>query len=232
MDPLERFHQIEPFNRDLIKSIYPGEKYTAVELINGNIGVCANLRNETKDVLPLNIDFNNIQHRIIIQAYYNAFFCQAFKSEFIQDKLIDLIEEKKYNLIVMIGLFKPIYQEFLHKNIFVHVFDFFSDEPFILDYKNRFKYIPKADCIIISATTIFNQTFTELTELSGKECDIHILGPSTPMTQEMFNYKNIKYLHGILPTDSKKIIEVIVNNQGTRKFIRHCDKVMLKSSRN
>lgn len=232
MDPLALFHHIAPFNRNAIKSILSGEIYTVVELKNGNIGVCANLKNEIIHDLPSNIDFNNINHRIILQAYYNALFNYSSESEFLHDNLVDLLEEKKYNFIVMIGFFKPVYAELNQKNIPVHVFDFFNKEPFIIDYDKRFELIPKADCIIISATTIFNETFIELTELSSPDCEIHILGPSTPMTKEMFNYKNIKYLHGILPFDNKEIIESIKNNEGTRKFIRFCKKVMLKAGSN
>ncbi|MCD4746110.1 MAG: hypothetical protein K8R58_07410, partial [Bacteroidales bacterium] len=73
-DPLK--YLTEKYGIDVlsIKQIVFGKKYIAVMLNNGNIGVCATLLNKINiNIEDLNKhDINNFQHRIIINAYFNA----------------------------------------------------------------------------------------------------------------------------------------------------------------
>lgn len=228
MDPFVFFNSIYPYSNKNIKVIYSGSIYTIVELLNGQIGLCANLNHKISTQIPNVIDFSKTEHRIIAQAYYNAHFNYTHISNLLNKDIVDIILEKKYNTIVMIGLFKPILKKLQECNISLSVFDFMKDEPFIINYNDRKNYIQNADCIILSATTIFNKTFLEIINDSSDNCDIHVIGPSTPLAEQLFTYKNIKYLHGIIPKEKQKIIQVVSNNQGTRKFIKFCEKVDVK----
>jgi uncharacterized protein (DUF4213/DUF364 family) len=227
MEPIALFNHISPIDLRNIRNIVSGEIYTLIELHNGNIGLCANLENKISNQIPLQINLTNTNHRIIAQAYYNALF-NISNDKYLTDSIIDIIADKNYNSIVMIGFFKPIYSELIERKINVNVFDLIKEDPAVIDYNLKEDYTKKADCIILSATTFFNQTFHDIINNTNNKCEIHIVGPSTPLTKELFKYKNIKYLHGIIPVNKDEIKEIVQNNQGTRKFIKYCNKVLLK----
>ena len=73
-EPLSYFIKKFGFDISNIKRIVTGKKYSAVILRNGNIGVCANLLNrvELKKEDLKKIDLSDINHRIILNAYYNT----------------------------------------------------------------------------------------------------------------------------------------------------------------
>ena len=57
-------------------------------------------------------------------------------------------------------------------------------------------YLPKADIVAITATTLINKTFDEITALCKPGAEVIMLGPSTPMTPELYAY-GLTILSGI-----------------------------------
>ena len=49
-------------------------------------------------------------------------------------------------------------------------------------------YLPLADYVALTATTLINHTFEDLIRLCRPDAKVVMLGPSTPMTQSMFEY--------------------------------------------
>ena len=64
------------YDGQAIERIISGNRYTAVLLTNGHIGVCANLTNKVSPAIPAlksaPPDLSKIFHRIIYTAYLNA----------------------------------------------------------------------------------------------------------------------------------------------------------------
>lgn len=56
-------------------------------------------------------------------------------------------------------------------------------------------YMPQADVVAITGTTIINHTIDGLLSLCRPETTVMILGPSTPLVPQLFN-RGIKYLSG------------------------------------
>jgi uncharacterized protein (DUF4213/DUF364 family) len=229
-DPLHHFYQKHGLNVSNIKKIVSGEKYSAVLLKNGNIGVCANLSNQFEvNIEELNSpDLNRMDHRIIITAYFNA------RLNYLNnyDNSVDIFEGinyKKHKNIVMIGLFKPVLKKFKDKNITVAVFDMIKKNSQLTPLNEERENIQKADLIILSATTIFNGTFMEIVNSTGKTCDIFLLGPSSIMDRDMFECRNIKKIFGsIFESHDQKVLDSIKRGQGTRKFLQYGKKVSLQ----
>lgn len=75
-EPIEYFFEKYGIDLKSINEIICGSKYVAVLLKNGQVGVCATLNNYVNiDVRDLKIpDVKNIQHRIVLNAYFNAVF--------------------------------------------------------------------------------------------------------------------------------------------------------------
>lgn len=61
-------------------------------------------------------------------------------------------------------------------------------------------YLPLADYVALTATTLINHTFEDLIRLCRPDAKVIMLGPSTPMTQRMFEF-GVDILSGIQVVD-------------------------------
>jgi hypothetical protein len=231
-EPLTHYvhkHGVDTANID---KIVCGRKYSAVLLKNGNIGVCANLDNQVDiEIEELKTpDLKRIQHRIILNAYFNGLLNDLNHYEKTGDIFED-IDFRSYKNIVMIGLFKPLLAKFKRDRIQINVFDMIKEHDELIPIKDERKYIKKADVIILSATSIFNGTFMDIVNQTMENCDIFLLGPSAVMDKDMFRYKNIRKIFGaIFKPGDQNVLDAIRNGFGTRKYLQYGRKVSLSST--
>lgn len=231
-DPLQHYNEKYGISVSDIKEVVCGALYCAVMLKNGNIGVCSTLRNDINIELHelSHPDFDNINHRVILNAYFNAFL--NYRNKY--DKTIDIfkgIDFGSYKNIAMIGLFRPLLKKFRENKINISVFDKLETEPFLISMKDLTKYIKNTDAIILTATSIFNRTFLNIIENSGSKSNIFILGPSSTMDHDMFNYRNIKKIFGtIFEKFDNRVITTINSGHGSRHFLPFGRKVFISNS--
>ncbi len=228
-EPLKYFYKTEGFKRELIKTIAVGEKYTAVVHKNGNIGVCSNLQIEVSaNVLENeNLDLDKPSHRILYNAYLNANFNYNNKYESSLDIFDHIDFDKKAN-IVMIGYFKPLVEKFLDKEIDLKIFDKVEKDDILSPINKMNHFIEVASTLIITSTTIFNNTFLDIISRTQKHCDIYMLGPSSILHPEMKRYKNIKQVYGaVFEPNDERVIKMIEEGHGTRTFLPFGTKVYI-----
>jgi uncharacterized protein (DUF4213/DUF364 family) len=229
-EPIEYFFEKYGIDLKSINEIICGEKYVAVLLKNGQVGVCATLNNYVNiDVRDLKIaDVKNVQHRIVLNAYFNAVFNYQNEYDTTSD-IFDKINFKKYDKIVMTGFFRSLVKKFEHENIDLIIFDKAEDDDKLTDMSEQIAEVAKADALILSSTSVFNNTFMDLVNATKDTCDIYTLGPSTILNKEMFQYKNIKFLFGsiFVPNDINTL-KIIQQGGGTKQFLPFMDKVFLK----
>ena len=229
-EPLTHYVNKYGISVSQLDRIIIGSKYSAVQLKNGHIGVCSNLRKKFDvDILELqNPDLENTNHRILITAYFNALL--NYNNKYIRTAdIFDKINFKNIKNIVMIGMFKPILKKFEESNIDVSVFDMRDKTNEVLPYKNEMEYVAKADAIILTSTSIFNRTFMDIIKNSKESCHIFLLGPSTIMNTDMFSYKNIKCIFGsVFNRFDDRVLDTISKGEGTRKFLPFGKKVFLQ----
>ncbi len=225
IEPLSHFFQKHGIDFSSIKNLVVGEKYVAVVLQNGNIGVCATL-NLKLDV-SINdfkaINLNNIAHRIITQAYFNALF--NYQNTYNnQMDIFDKIDFKRYTTIVMIGFFRSLSEKFRKENIELHIFDNAITDARLIDMEHQLEYVRKADVVILSSTSIFNGSFTKIIEASNAK--VFLLGPSSIMHKDIFAYSNIKSVFGSLfEKEDTRVLESIKAGRGTKGFLNYMNKV-------
>ncbi len=233
-EPLEYFFEKYGIDLQNIKHIVCGEKYVAVVLKNGNIGVCATLENyvnvEAKDLrFP---ELKNIQHRIVLTAYFNA----VFNYENMYDSTVDIfnkIEFRKYKSIVMIGFFRSLVDKFEKENIQLTIFDKFEEDPKLTEMSLQLNIVSQADALILTSTSVFNNTFLELVNATKNDCDVFTLGPSTIMHKEMFLYRNVRLLFGsVFDPDDILALKIIQSGGGTKQFMPYMKKVFLQGESN
>ena len=121
-DPLKYFFNVYGFLPASIKSIHSGSIYTLVILKNGQQAICGNVTGmqaiKSKNIFP---DFNNLSHRVILCAYYNAVLSPYYHTA--PGDIFENIDFSLFKNITMIGYFRPLYQKLLNIHIKPNVFD-------------------------------------------------------------------------------------------------------------
>ncbi|MBC8489046.1 MAG: hypothetical protein H8D45_23745 [Bacteroidetes bacterium] len=230
-EPLEFLFTKYKVSFSNIHKVVTGAKYTALLLKNGNIGVCANFGNRIEDNPGKysKLDLKNISHRIFLTAYFNALLNYTNDSKKSGD-IFDIVDFRKYKNIVMIGLFKPIVRKFEEENISLSVFDYLKDDSVLISGSKKSDYLKKSDAVILSSTTIFNNTFKEIITNSKERCDIFLLGPSSIISREIFDYWDVKIIFGtVFEKNDERILDIIKNGGGTKYFQPYGRKVYLEN---
>lgn len=229
-EPIEYFYEKYGIDIQNIQHIVCGEKYVAVVLKNGNLGVCATLDNYVNiDVKDLRFpDLNNIQHRIVLNAYFNA----AYNYNNQYDTTIDVFDKidfKKYSKIVMIGFFRSLVEKFENEKINLKIFDKAVEDDKLTNMTEQLAEVAKANALILSSTSVFNNTFLDIINATNDNCDIYTLGPSTILNSKMFEYRNIKLLFGsVFEPNDVNTLKIIQDGGGTKQFLPFMNKVFLK----
>ena len=230
-EPLEFLLAKHDFEINTIEKIYTGLRYTAVLLKNGNIGVCANLGTKVNTAIDKykSLKINNHAHRIVLNAYFNALLNNT--NELLEEgDIFDLIDFEAYKNIVMVGLFKPVLQKFEKAGIPIHIFDYRKENEALIPMNNQKKFLKEADSVILTSTSLANNTFLEIVNSTNQNCDIFLLGPSSIITNEMFSYSNIKMIFGTcFSKNDERILKIINVDGGTRDFSKFASKKLLQT---
>ncbi len=225
-DLLEHLLDKFGFDEKFIRQIASGRRYYAVELVNGNIGVCATLGDKLDDKLPEWINPELVRHRIILTAYYNALL--NYRSENIEETgdITQAIDLKKYRNIHVIGKFSPVFERFDQMGIKYTFSDLRDLDDPLNQIQKQEELVSVADCLIISATAVYNNTLNYLIE-NSPHSDKYLLGPSSIMSPEICQW-GIKGSFGVrfAPYDSR-VLGLIAQDYGTRYFLKRGKKVAL-----
>lgn len=202
-----------------------GSKYIAATTTNGNIGVCATLGVSVDPICNNNIDFKLVNNRIVANALVNSVVNYGCKIDGNGD-IFDAVNFDCYRSIVMIGYFGPLVNKFMGRDIALNIFDIDQREVPVIPMERQTEYLGKADCVILTSTSISNNTFDGIVRNTPHSTDIFLLGPSTPMDDILFGYPNIKGLFGsVFKPFDESTLRVIAEGGGTCIFKQYMDKV-------
>ena len=228
LEPILHFYNKYGCETSQIAQIITGDCFTAVVLKNGKIGLCSNTSHKVDlaKIIIEKLQPDTIAHRIILNAYYNAVF--NYQHDYNTEKdVFDFVDFSKYKNIVMIGYFESTYNKFMNAGLKVSVFDIDKTDPALVPLSREMDFVKNADAIMMTATTIANNTFSELTNNAKEECDIFLTGPSSIMHPDMFAYKNIKAVLGSVFNDhDQQVLDAIEKGGCTRDFIKFGRKVV------
>lgn len=228
-DPLQLLYNNKKPDILLINKIVFGKRQLAILLNNNHLGCCNTLGNQIfaeKENL-LQPDFANISHRALLIAYYNAYYNYINKSEKHCD-ITDVIDFNRYKNVVMIGYFRTLAQKIDENHTPLHVFDLESNEERLTDMQCQHEFVTKADAVIITATTLLNNTFSEILKNTNEQCDVFLLGPTSMLCKELFNYKNLKYIFGAVFNKPEKVLKFIEKGGGIKDITQFMQKIYVK----
>lgn len=229
-EPLAHFYSKYGFDPASVMQLVCGEIYVGLMLHNGNIGFCSTLQQpvdlEAKDLDP--VDLTNTAHRIVLTAYYNALLNYSNQYTGTSD-IFDEIDFRGYKNIVMVGCFQSLLKKFQRENIDIAVFDNLVSKPLVMDPRKQEEFSRNADALILTGTSLFNQTFQTIMGLTKPGCEVFVLGPSTILHTDLFLYGNIRVLFGaVFDPHDQRPFRIIAQGKGTRDFLPFMKKVYLK----
>jgi uncharacterized protein (DUF4213/DUF364 family) len=227
-DPIRHFYKKAGYQQQLVEELVIGEKYTAVILKDGRIGVCATLGNPMEKIVhDFSVDLKKPTCRILLNAYFNAFL--NYNTEFSGSlDIFDAVDFSKYHNIVMVGWFRSLHKKFRDAKIRVKAFDLTEENSHLSSLEDLPDALSEADAVVVSSTTIFNNTLKVICDTANPECDIYMLGPSTILHEDMFKYTRVKALFGsIFKPHDKMVVNIIRSGCGTPEFSGHMEKVFM-----
>lgn len=231
-EPISHFLNKAGFDRTKIADWVIGDMYLGLINTDGNVGVCATLGTTMDDSLfhTGKPDIGNPVHRIILNAWFNSIYNYERSYDNITD-IFDSIDFSQKKRIVMVGYFESLYKKFSKAGIDLKVFDIQKQSTVLSELSGFGNSLSECNTLILTGTTIFNNTFTEIIEQTSDNCTIYLLGPSNILSEDMFLYKNIKLVFGsIFRNGDKRVFEKIAEGHGTRGFLEYLDKVYIADS--
>ena len=235
----------------IIKDVVIGLSLIAIQLDNGNVGVSYMLRESLPNgcsVFPYAQDIigksaQEIAEWILIgkedaqRGIGMAVLTATSRSQMLQDvdspDLSFGINVLPTDTVGMIGYIPPIASEFKRKAKKVIIFDMGlslrgGDKGEVYSIKDQPKLLPTCDIVILSGTTVINNTIDELlTRCSGAK-EIIMVGSSTPMFPEAFKDTKVTVLAGSWWDEEQK--DKIFKEISLACGISHLKKYMIKKA--
>lgn len=90
--------------------------------------------------------------------------------------------------------------------------------------------VPKADTLVITGTTLINDTLEELLEMRKPGADVIVVGPTASMLPGAFFRRGVSALGGVMVTDADRVLNVIAEaGSGYHFFGKGAEKVSIQS---
>ncbi len=221
--------------RKIVTSVVIGVAFIAVEVEHSQVGLCANIAytdkggcnvfemagrlagSSVEEIFGLATEYGYVSRSIALAAV-NAIGDACLGS--IDGDILDVLDLSGTRVAV-IGLIEPVVEALERKGCEISVFDKRNmTHPLIRPVEEMKKYVSDATFVIITATTIINDTLTEILHLSRNAKDVILMGPTTPMHGQVFKAAGVTWLAGSKVLDGRKAMQIVMEGGGTRALYR------------
>jgi hypothetical protein len=235
-------HLAEPCRRFAVEDVRIGGSYVAVVLTGGRIGVAARL----KEAVGAEIEPSRASERISgrpAETLLDRLVCGTGAVERAlglaaanalihpdipgrEEDTIGLMNLRPGERVAMVGLFRPIVPRIEAAGVRLSVIE--RDTP----QKERRQVLEACDVAIVTATTLLNGTLEEVLNELGRPRHVALLGPSTPLCEEIFRATPVTHLGGSAIVDGAALLQVISEGGGTpdmRPYLRFVNIMVHRS---
>lgn len=147
----------------------------------------------------------------------------------IESDILDLLQVGSQESVGMIGYFGPLVGPIRKNARSLHVFERKPiPELGVLPDTAAGNLLPQCQVVVLSATTILNQTIDGLLDCCKSAREIAVLGPSTPFLPEPFRKRGVTVLSGVQVIDGPRVLRVVSEAGGTRNFGTAIRKLTLR----
>jgi uncharacterized protein len=221
-----------------------GLGYTAVALEDGRSGLAYTLHEQEHESCTVIADAGTLAGRkaseliswikqpdeiarAIGLATANALF--PVPDGAVESDILDILSHGLEDTVGMIGYFGPLVGPIRKSCRALHIFE---RKPIpdlgVLPDSAAGEILPQCQVVVMSATTLLNRTIDELLNHCRSAREIAILGPSTPFLSEPFKKRGVTILSGVQVLDTPRILQIVSEAGGTRKFGRAVRKLTMR----
>lgn len=217
--------------RCTVEDVRIGGSYIAVVLTGGRVGLAARLKEfagtqieipgtaicgKRADALLTHfISGTGAVERALGLATANALIHPPAPAE--EEDTISLMELRAGERVAMVGLFRPIVSRIEATGVILSVIE--RDTP----VKERRDILGACSVAIITATTLLNGTLEGILSELGRPRHVALIGPSTPLCEEIFRGSPVTHLGGSAIVDAAGLLRVVSEGGGTpamRPYLR------------
>ena len=228
-----RLHRrlVEQSRRFAVEDVRIGGSYVAVVLSGGRIGLAARLKEfagtqieipgtaicgKRADALLTHlVSGTGAVERALGLATANALIHPPAPAE--EEDTISLMGLRAGERVAMVGLFRPIVPRIEATGVILSVIE--RDTP----VKERRDILGACSVAIITATTLLNGTLEGILSELGRPRHVALIGPSTPLCEEIFRGSPVTHLGGSAIVDAAGLLRVVSEGGGTpamRPYLR------------
>jgi len=218
-------HLAEKSRRHSVEDVRIGASYVAVVLEGGRMGLAARLkeavgteieprhdpgryaREGADALLDRLVQRAGAVDRALGLAAANALIHPALPGE--ESDTIALMGLRPGERVAMVGLFRPIVARIEAAGVRLTVIE--RDTP----EGERRRVLGSCDVAIVTATTILNGTLEGILGELGRPRHVALIGPSTPLCEEVFRDTPVTHLGGSAVADPARILGVVARGGGT-----------------
>jgi len=217
--------------RFTVEDVRIGASYVAVVLMGGRIGLAARLKEfagtqieipgtaicgKRADALLTHlVSGTGAVERALGLATANALIHPPAPAE--EEDTISLMGLRPREQVAMVGLFRPIVPRIEATGVILSVIE--RDTP----VKERRDILGACSVAIITATTLLNGTLEGILGELGRPRHVALIGPSTPLCEEIFRGSPVTHLGGSAIVDAAGLLRVVSEGGGTpamRPYLR------------
>ncbi|MDD4170982.1 MAG: DUF364 domain-containing protein [Syntrophomonas sp.] len=127
----------------------------------------------------------------------------------------DTIEIDPAKKTVVVGALVPIIRKLVATNADFHILEMDAstlkpnEMPYFAEANRAPEFVPDADLLVITGTTIINDTLPELLAMAKPGAQIVVTGPTVSMLPDAFFTRGVTSLGGILVTNPDEILDII-----------------------
>lgn len=226
------------FKGERVEDVRVGLGYTAVKLDTARAGVACTLRHRlgkttcsllphagslagspADRVLPL-LRSPNIVETSVGLAALNALVQQdGYVEDSSNDDLVQLLNITSNDRVGMVGDITPIFNRIQKHAKDCIVFDEGKNDcEGITDISLEKEMLPRCDVVLLSATTLLNNTFESVLSMAPAAREICVIGPSAPLLPDVFKKRGVTLLSGRRFLDADRLLRIVSEAGGTKSF--------------
>ena len=229
-----------------LKDVRAGLGYTCVMLEDNSCGLAYTFRDElgeccsilsdaggligktAADIIPWAKNRNRLKAALGLAAI-NAVINTA-QTEWDTGNVTTALDVRPYSTVGMIGEFRPILNEVKKKTDSIYVFEQnVTGDSTLYSSDTIPQYLPKCDVVVVTATSLINQTIDGVLSNCGNARQVCMLGPSTPLCPDVFREYNVHLLAGTVVTNPQRILEIVSQGGGTMSMKPAIRQVLVKT---
>lgn len=123
--------------------------------------------------------------------------------------------------VAMVGLFHPLVSKIEATGAALSVIERDPSRMAVMGKREQKKILKSCTVAIITATSLLNDTMEETLGALGKPRHVAVLGPSTPLSMEIFSGTPVTHLGGAVSPYTRKIMQIIGEGGGTPQMRPH-----------